>query len=243
MRPGKKIMLTRINRFISESGITSRRKAEGYITGGRVEVNGKTVTDLSVRIDPEKDIVELDGEKITPSKHIYILLNKPSGYITSTDDEKSRKTVVDLIDTKERVYPVGRLDFNTTGVLLLTNDGEFTNLLTHPRNKVPKVYEVKLNRPLLPEDKEKLLRGVFLESGRGKFTAVHFPRKIDRNAVEITSVEGRNHFVKNMFGKLGYQVNYLNRKSFAGVEADISKGSYRFLSSKEVRDIKKKYGK
>jgi len=235
-------MLVRINKFIADSGAASRRNAEGLISEGRVEINGITVSDLSQKVDPSKDIVTLDGEKIFQKKHLYFLMNKPPGVVTTTSDEKKRKTVIDLIKTKERIYPVGRLDYNTTGVLLLTNDGDFANLLTHPGNKVPKVYEVKLDKPLQHEDKDKLLKGIYLESGKGKFIEINSIKKDFKN-VEVTSVEGRNHFIKNMFGFLGYRVISLNRKSFAGITSDIPKGSYRILTEKEVHRLLKEYGK
>jgi len=148
-------MMIRLNKFISDCGISSRRKSEELILQGRVEVNKKVIIDLSFKVDPEKDFVELDGEKITRRKHVYYLLNKPKGVITTSNDEKQRRTVVDLIKSGQgasvprgKIYPVGRLDYNTTGVLILTNDGEFTNLLTHPGNRVPREYEVKLDKML-----------------------------------------------------------------------------------------------
>ncbi len=152
-----KKMLTRINKYLADSGVASRRKAEELILQGRVSVNNQLITDLSFKVNADKDEVSIDGEKIRVKKNIYLLLNKPKGVVSTTSDEKKRKTVIDLINTREKIYPVGRLDYNTTGVLLLTNDGDFSNLLTHPRNKVPKVYEVKLNRPLGDVDKKQLL--------------------------------------------------------------------------------------
>ena len=235
-------MLIRINKFIADSGQASRRNAEEFILDGRVEVNGKTVADLSFKVDTAKDIVTLDGEKISPRKHLYFLLNKPAGVVTTTSDEKKRKTVIDLLDVREKVYPVGRLDYNTTGVLFITNDGDFANLLTHPKNNVPRVYEVKLDKPLLHEDRSRLLKGIFLESGRGKFNEIASVRK-DNKSIEVTSVEGRNHFIKNMFGALGYRVIALNRKSFAGISSDIPKGKYRILTDYEVNGLLKAYGK
>ena len=132
-------------------------------------------------------------------RHIYILLNKPRGVVTTTADEKNRKTVIDLINTKEKIFPIGRLDYNTTGVLILTNDGDFSFLLTHPRNQVPREYEVKLDKPLTDGDKESLTKGVFIDGKRGKFTDVSFPYKKDNHYVNVMSVEGRNHFLKNKY--------------------------------------------
>ncbi len=233
--------LKRINKFIAESGITSRRKAEELILQGRVSINNKVVNELSYRVNPDRDEVFIDGERIKTKKNTYYLLNKPKGTISTLSDEKNRKTVVDLIKTREKIYPVGRLDYNTTGVLLLTNDGDFSNLLTHPKNKVPKVYEVKLDKPLDETDKKELLKGVFIERRRGKFVKVTFANPKNRKMVEIESVEGRNHFVKRMFETLGYNVKSLNRKSFAGIKADIPLGTYREMNKTEIQKLINKY--
>ncbi|MCZ6703131.1 MAG: pseudouridine synthase, partial [Ignavibacteria bacterium] len=155
--------LKRINKFIADSGITSRRKAEELILYGRVSVNNQVVTELGYKINPDRDEVFIDGERIKTKKNAYYLLNKPKGTISTTSDEKNRKTVVDLIKTREKIYPVGRLDYNTTGVLLLTNDGDFSNLLTHPKNKVPKKYDVRLDRDLEKKDEKKLLTGIMID--------------------------------------------------------------------------------
>jgi pseudouridine synthase len=233
----------RLNKFIAESGITSRRKAEELILQGRISINYKTITDLAFDINPEVDEVFLDGERIKTRKHLYFLLNKPKGVVTTTSDEKDRKTVVDLIKTNERIYPVGRLDYDTTGVLFLTNDGNFAQLLTHPGNKVPREYEVKLNKSLFPEDEEKLLRGISIKGIKGKFLKVVPVKKNDFSFVKVTAVEGRNHFVKIMFGTLGYKVISLNRISYAGVKADIGKGEYRKLTFAEINKIQNDYGR
>jgi 23S rRNA pseudouridine2605 synthase len=233
--------LKRINKFIADSGITSRRKAEELILQGRVSVNNKVVNELSYRINPDRDEVFIDGERIKTNKRAYILLNKPKGTISTTNDEKNRKTVVDLINTREKIFPVGRLDYNTTGVILLTNDGEFSNLLTHPKNKVPKVYEVKLDKHLEESDKMELLKGVFIDRRRGKFVKIIFANPKNRKMVEVESVEGRNHFVKKMFEALSYNVKSLNRKSFAGIKADIPLGSYREMNEMEIQKLINKY--
>lgn len=233
----------RLNKFIADSGIASRRKAENFILEGRVTVNGVTVIDLGHKIDPDNDIIDVDGEVIRPKRHVYFLMNKPKGVVTTTADEKKRNTVLDLVKIKEKIYPVGRLDYNTTGVLFLTNDGDFSYFLTHPKNNVPRVYEVKLDKPLMDKDRESLLSGVFIEGVRGRFEQVKFAKKNDKSFVEVVGLEGRNHFVKNMFGVLGYTVLSLNRKSYAGVEADIPVGTYRPLTKNEVESIIKRYGK
>ncbi len=229
----------RLNKFIADCGITSRRKAEEFILQGRVSVNDKIIVDLSYKVDENYDKVFLDGEKITIKNKIYLLMNKPKGVITSTDDEKKRTTVLDLIKFNERVYPVGRLDYNTTGVLILTNDGQFKNLLTHPGNHVPREYEVTLDRILEEDDRTTLLQGVYIDNKKGKFTKVKSAK--NRKSVLIECIEGRNHFVKNMFAALGYTVLSLNRKSYAGLIADVEVGSYRKLSDSEIKNIVKEY--
>ncbi len=234
--------MVRLNKFISDCGIASRRKAEEYILQGRVSVNDKIILELSFKVDPAKDVVSVDGEKLAQKKLIYFLLNKPKGVVTTTKDEKNRKTVIDLIKTKEKIFPIGRLDYNTTGVLLLTNDGEFSNLLTHPSNNVPREYEVKLDRELSDEDKLKLIKGVYLNNQKGNFNKIIFPKMNNRKNVIVTAIEGRNHFVKNMFGSLSYNVISLNRKSYAGIYADLPVGSYRKLTPKEVSGVIKIYG-
>jgi len=235
-------MLIRLNRFIAESGTASRRKSEEFILQGRVSINDKIITELSFKVDSDKDVVRIDDEKIIPKRHIYLMMNKPKGVVTTTDDEKNRKTVVDIVKTNERIFPVGRLDYNTTGVLLLTNDGEFSNFLTHPKNKIPREYEAKLDRALTEEDKLKLLKGIYIDNRKGFFNKV-FVQGSDRKNVIVTAFEGRNHFVKNMFGVLGYTVIKLNRKRFAGLKADIPVGSYRKLLSNEIEEIYKQYAK
>jgi 23S rRNA pseudouridine2605 synthase len=239
----KEITKLRLNKYLASCGVGSRRKVEELIVQGRVEVNNKTIIDLAFQVNEETDHVKVDDQKLAIRRHVYYLLNKPKGVITTTADEKDRKTVVDLIDTKEIIFPVGRLDYNTTGVLFLTNDGEFSNLVTHPRNKIPRDYEVLLDKPLDDKDKEKLLKGIYLEGERGRFKQIVFPKKNHFNSVVVTAVEGRNHFVKKMFGALSYTVKTLNRVSFAGVYADIPVGNYRELTKSEIDRIIQKYGR
>ena len=234
-------MAMRLNKYIAVSGLCSRRNAEKYILEGRVTINNKTVTDLSYKINEENDEVCVDGEKIKPKRHIYILLNKPKGVITSTKDEKNRKTVIDIVKSKEKIFPVGRLDYNTTGVLLLTNDGDFSNLLTHPKHKIRKTYTSVLNRPLTNEDEIKLLKGVFINGRKGKFIKIKFPDIKKKMRMEISVVEGRNHFIKDMFSALGYNVLELDRKYFGQFEADIPLGKYRVISNEEIKSVYKNY--
>src|SRR5690606_11206899 len=193
------ITMIRLNKFIADSGITSRRKAEELILQGRVMVNNKTITDLSSKVNPDLDEVSLDGEKIKQESYVYYLMNKPKGVVTTTKDEKNRPAVTDLIKSNKKIFPVGRLDYNTTGVLLLTNDGNFTNYLTHPRNKIARVYEVHLDRTLDEENRKSLLKGVYIDGEKGIFTSVDFLKIKDRKKVLVTCTEGRNKFVKRMF--------------------------------------------
>jgi 23S rRNA pseudouridine2605 synthase len=233
--------IIRINKYLAESGVSSRRKSEEYIQQGRVAVNDKIILDFSQKIDTENDIVTLDGEKIKPKKNIYLLLNKPKGYITTVSDERKRATVLDLVKVKERIYPVGRLDYDTTGLLFLTNDGDFSQLLTHPTNRVPREYEVKLDKPLIDKEKIKLLDGVRLDGKPGKFLKITFHGKKDKKNVIISCEEGRNKFVKRMFGRLGYTVVELNRINYAGIYLDVPVGKSRNLTLQEVDLIRKKY--
>lgn len=234
-------MTIRLNKYIAESGLCSRRNAEKYILEGRVTINNKTITDLSYKINEGDDEVFVDGEKIKPKKHIYILLNKPKGVITSTKDERNRKTVIDIIKTNEKIFPVGRLDYNTTGVLLLTNDGDFSNFLTHPKHKIRKIYAVTLNRPLTKEDEIKLLKGVYINNRKGKFVKINFPDIKKKTVAEVSAVEGRNHFVKDMFSTLGYNVVELDRKYFGQFTTDVPLGKYRLISKEEIKSVYKNY--
>jgi len=237
-------MKMRLNKFIAECGIASRRKSESFILEGRVAVNGKTVNQLSFIVDTDNDIVTLDGEKLKLEKKVYFLLNKPKGYVTTTSDEKKRKKVTDLINTQHKIFPVGRLDYNTTGVLILTNDGDFANFLTHPSNQIPREYKVLLNRDLEVKDKEKLLTGIYLDKRKSKFEEINFFRKGDYKKIKVITVEGRNRFVKRMFGALGYHVEELERIRFGTFTVqNLPRGSYRKLSYTEIQNVYKTYGK
>ncbi len=238
-------MKIRLNRYLSECGVSSRRKSEALILEGRVNVNGKMIIDLGFSVDTEKDLITLDGEKIKPQKKVYYLLNKPKGFITSTSDEKGRNTVLDLIRTEQKIFPVGRLDYNTTGVLLLTNDGDFTNFITHPSHKVLRQYKATLDKPLQEEDKQRLLKGIILERRKSRFQDIQFEGKgNNRQNVIVRTVEGRNHFVKNMFAAVGYFVKQLERTNFGNFNVKgMPKGSYRKLSIEEVKKVYEQYGK
>jgi 23S rRNA pseudouridine2605 synthase len=227
----------RLNKFIAECGVCSRRKAEELILQGRITVKNKTITQLSYDVNLDEDEIFYDGERLRLENHVYYLLNKPKGVVTTTSDEKNRTAITDLIKTNYKIFPVGRLDFNTTGVIILTNDGEFTNKLTHPRNKIIREYEVRLDRELEFKDEQLLLTSVFIDNKRGKFNSVLFKKKKDRRTVVVTCTEGRNHFVKDMFGALKYNVERLHRKSFAGIKDDLPIGSYRKLTNDELRKL------
>ena len=184
----------------------------------------------------------MKGKKITPSKdYVYILLNKPKDYITTTDDPQGRKTVLDIIGdgTTERIYPVGRLDRNTSGVLLLTNDGELSQKLTHPSNNIKKVYAVTLNKPLDKADYDKIINGVMLEDGLAKVDALAYSDIHDKTLLGVQIHSGRNRIVRRIFEALGYDVRNLDRVVFAGLtKKNVERGKWRFLSEKEVRDLK-----
>lgn len=233
----------RINKYIAESGFCSRRAADQLILEGRVEINGKTISEPGTKVNPDKDNIRIDGEVLKPQKKVYYVLNKPSGFITTTSDERDRRKVTDLVPQNPRVFPVGRLDYDTTGVLVLTNDGDFANLLMHPSNKVPREYEVRLDKPLQKEHYEVLLTGVFIDKTPGRFISVKFVGP-EHKKVIVMSHEGRNHFVKRMFSKLGYRVKELHRLSYAGIKVTgMRKGDFRQLTRPEIDSINAKYNK
>jgi 23S rRNA pseudouridine2605 synthase len=231
----------RLNRFLAMAGVGSRRGNDELIVSGAIKVNGKQVRELGTKVDPEKDIVTVHGNPVHPAQHtVYILLNKPKDCITTLKDEKERTTVSDYVRVKERVYPVGRLDRNTTGVLLLTNDGDMTHSLIHPSFEVEKVYRVSLDKPLKNEDLGRLKRGVDLDDGPARAGEVHFVDGSKRMRVFVSLHEGRNREVRRIFEALGYDVKYLDRVSFAGLEySGLQRGEWRYLTNEEVRYLKK----
>lgn len=232
-------MKVRLNKYLAECGVASRRKSDELITEGRVTVNGNIILELGTKIDTDHDEISIDGEKLKVQSKVYYILNKPKGIITTTSDDKKRKTVVDLIKTNKKIFPVGRLDFNTTGLLLLTNDGEFSNYLTHPRNGIEREYEVKLDRELSKQDREKLTKGIYLDRKKSKFTQITYPKRNNYFFVKVVTVEGRNHFVKNMFSKLGYNVKELNRSRYGKFTLkNLQRGEYRELTLKEIKKYK-----
>lgn len=235
----------RLNRFIASSGVTSRRKADELITSGAVRVNGKTVLELGTTIHPHQDHVLVDGKTISiPQKHIYLILNKPKDTITTAKDEKGRKTVFDLVNTHDRVFTVGRLDRNTTGVLLLTNDGELTNRLTHPSYQISREYQVTLDKALATQDAKKIAEGG-LNIGDGDITGpAHVAvAKQDARDIVLTITEGKNREVRRIFEHLGYDVRKLDRVAFAGItHRGMVRGEVRPLTRQEVRNLQRLVG-
>jgi len=231
-------MIVRLNKYISSCGVASRRKSEELIANGRVTVNGDVTYKLGTKINSESDEVSVDGEILRTRNKVYYLLNKPKGVVTTTKDEKKRKTVTDLINTNEKIFPVGRLDYNTTGVLILTNDGEFSNFLTHPKNAIEREYEVLLDKSLSKIDKLKTLTGIYIDNKKGVFKNVSFPKKNNFCLVRVITLEGRNHFVKKMFDMLNYRVQQLDRIRFGKINVrNLQKGEYRLITSPELQRI------
>src|SRR5678815_2377743 len=228
-----------LNKFIAHCGICSRRDAAELVKLGRVTVNNETITEPGHKVSA-KDEVTVNGKKASLARNlVYILLNKPKDYITTTDDPQKRKTVVDLIKIKERIYPVGRLDRNTSGVLLLTNDGELSQKLTHPSHEVKKVYHVTLNRVLDKKDFDRVLKGVDLEDGPASVDVLAYADVKDKTQLGVEIHSGRNRIVRRIFEHLGYDVKNLDRVMFAGLtKKNIERGKWRFLNEKEVRELK-----
>lgn len=230
-----------LNKFIAHSGVCSRRDAAELIKSGKVKLNGEVVTEPGRKVTL-KDAVTVGGKKVYPvSDLVYILLNKPKDYITTTDDPQQRKTVLDLITgaTKDRVYPVGRLDRNTSGVLLLTNDGELAQKLTHPSNEIKKVYAVTLDKPLEKKHFDEILKGVPLEDGIANVDVLAYTDVKDKTQIGIEIHSGRNRIVRRIFEKFGYDVKGLDRVMFAGLtKKNVNRGKWRYLNEKEVRDLK-----
>lgn len=230
-----------LNKFIAHAGVCSRRDAADIVKLGNVKVNGQVITEPGHKVSG-KDEVKVNGKKVFLQKNlVYILLNKPKDFITTTEDPQGRKTVLDLIKraTTERVYPVGRLDRNTSGVLLLTNDGELSQKLTHPSNEIRKVYAVTLDKPLEKKDFEQILKGVVLEDGPASVDKLAFADTKDRTQLGVELHSGRNRIVRRIFEHLGYDVKQLDRVMFAGLtKKNVERGKWRYLNEKEVRELK-----
>lgn len=229
----------RINRYISMAGIASRRKADELVVGGKVKVNGEVMTDLGYKVDPRHDRVSVDGKPVMPvQRHLYLVMNKPKDTITTVSDEKGRTTVMSLITSSERVYPVGRLDRNTTGVLLFTNDGEFANHLMHPKYEVPKSYLVTCTERVKPVHLDKLARGMDLDDGKTTPAEIVVMQGAKGKEIGVTIYEGRNRQVRRMFEALGYEVKKLDRVAYGPVTKEgLGRGETRSLTKPEVRKL------
>ncbi len=232
--------MERLQKVIANSGYTSRRKAEELIINSRVKVNGVIVNSLGTKVN-KNDKIEIDGVILGKEEKVYFLLNKPRGYVSTTSDELNRKTVVSLIDTDKRIYPVGRLDYDTTGLILLTNDGELSNLLMHPKNNIDKVYVAKINGFLTVEEQKKLKSGVLIENVKTSASKVKvrsFNKKTNTSIVEITIHEGKNHQVKKMFEAVSHEVLKLKREKIAFLNLQgLNSKEYRSLTIKEVKQL------
>jgi 23S rRNA pseudouridine2605 synthase len=230
-----------LNKYMAHCGVCSRRDAVELINTGKVKVNGVVVTEPGYKVQ-ERDEVIYNGKKLFVTKNlVYILLNKPKDYITTTDDPQGRKTVLQLIKqaTTERVYPIGRLDRNTSGVLLLTNDGDLTQKLSHPSYEIKKIYEVKLDKPLTKTDFDKIVKGLKLEDGEIHIDSLAYADSKDKSIIGIELHSGRNRIVRRIFEHLGYDVKGLDRVMYANLtKKNVERSKWRFLSEKEIRLLK-----
>jgi len=231
----------RLNRFIANSGVCSRREADELIRNGLISVNGKQITGLGTKVTYNDD-VRYKGKRLSAEKKIYILMNKPKGYVTTVEDPHAEHTVIELLGDSfaERVYPVGRLDKETTGVLLITNDGDLTGRLTHPKYKRRKIYHVFLDNPVTQNDLFKLTEGIELDEMNVAADAVSYADPADKSQIGIELHSGQNRVIRRMFETLGYKVKKLDRVYFAGLtKKNVPRGKWRFLSEKEVSMLKR----
>jgi len=232
--------LIRLNKYISNAGVCSRRDADKLIGEGLVTVNGEVVTELGRKVTLDDD-VRFDGKQLNPERKVYLLLNKPRGFVTTLDDPHAERTVMQLVQNacSERIYPVGRLDMQTTGVLLFTNDGELAKKLTHPSYEKVKIYHVQLDADFLQEDLEQIRKGIELEDGFIAADDIQLIDPEDQRQVGIEIHSGKNHIVRRIFNHFGYQVEKLDRVLFAGLtKKDLPRGRYRFLSQQEINFLK-----
>lgn len=232
---------TRLNKYLANAGICSRREADKIIAAGGVSVNGNIITEMGFQVH-EGDVVKYGGETLQSERKRYFLLNKPKGFITTVDDPQERETVMMLVDgaCKERIYPVGRLDRNTTGLLLFTNDGDLARRLTHPSTKVYKIYQVELDKPVTREDMKKMLEGIELEDGPIHVDDIQYVQGLnDKRIVGVELHSGKNRIVRRIFEHLGYEVHKLDRVVFAGLtKKDLPRGRYRELTPQEIGFLK-----
>ena len=237
--------LIRLNKYISNSGICSRRKADDYIKAGFVTVDGKKITNVGIKVE-RSALVTFKGKEINSEKKIYILLNKPKDTVTTAKDTHGRKTVLEIFGDKipQRIYPIGRLDRNTTGVLLLTNDGEITKKLIHPSSKIPKIYLVILDKPLTKNDLISIGSGLQLDDGFIQVDKINFLDDNDKKKIGIEIHSGRKRIIRRIFKHLDYKVVNLDRTLFAGLtKKNVQRGKYRFLTEKEVSYLHRLKGK
>lgn len=231
----------RLNKYLADCGVDSRRNCDEIIAQGRVKVNGKTITRLGVDVDPEKDSVSLDGRRLRQKRRdVYVMLHKPKGVVCTAKDDKGRKTVLDLVDVKARLFPVGRLDYDTEGLLLLTTDGQLAQTLTHPSHHIPKTYVARIFGELSEEEEKSLEKGVLLDGALTQPASVKVVEKDDRTSrIEITIFEGRNRQVRRMLESVGKDVEFLKRVSVGELRlGGLSRGKYRFLTEKEINYLK-----
>ena len=230
----------RLNKYLANAGICSRREADEFIQAGVVKVNGETVTELGTKITRADEVI-FNDRPVTLESKVYVLLNKPKGFVTTTDDPENRKTVMDLVKAacKERIYPVGRLDRATTGVLLLTNDGDLASKLTHPKYEKRKIYQVWLDKPVAMEHMQAIADGIELEDGEIHADAISYVTEEDLSQIGIEIHSGKNRVVRRVFEKLGYRVLKLDRVYFAGLtKKNLSRGKWRYLTEKEVNMLR-----
>ena len=240
MKKRRGVIMERLQKVMANSGVASRRKSEELISAGKVRVNGEVITELGFKVGDNASIT-VNGEIISNEEKVYYILNKPRGVVATSKDEHNRKTVIDLIETDKRIYPVGRLDYDTTGLILLTNDGEFANYIMHPKNEIEKVYVTKINGLLSPSDQMALKKGIIIDgvkTSRAKLKITKINKRDNESIVELIIHEGKNHQVKKMFEALGFEVLKLKRERLAFLDLKgLKSGEYRSLTPHEIKKL------
>jgi len=234
--------MIRLNKFLASAGVASRRKCDELITAGKIKVNGNVTTTLGLQVDDVKDEVEFEGTVVYPvEKKIYIVINKPVGFVSTVKDEHDRKTVIDLIPISERIFPVGRLDYDTSGVIILTNDGPLSHRLAHPSYEIEKIYYVLLDKVVSPKDFYNIEHGIMLDNKKTHPCKVSQIRVYDNcSLLSISIHEGRNRQIRRMFESLDYEVQELDRVQFANINlTGLKRGEWRYLTKKEITELKK----